>query len=147
MQLGSRGGEGVRARVYLRVCVCVVFREVVVVMGWGVVEKGWRGGGLARGCYEYDPRDIPLWAHVRFWGHLIASPPVALMCLLVRHSESSGLSAVILPLAVSSTVCLSVCLSGCLPYHTPLLMHLHYRKQAVRAREHLILFIITKPFP
>lgn len=30
----------VSARVCLRVCVCVVFREVVVVMGWGVVEKG-----------------------------------------------------------------------------------------------------------
>lgn len=60
--------------------------------------REWRGedgkGGLGgdgratyMGGYEYDPRVIPLWAHVRFWGHVIASQLVASTRPSVRHFE------------------------------------------------------------
>lgn len=65
------GGWGWWGRVYICVCVC---------LGGGA---GWH----ARGCCESDPRHIPSWPHVRFWGQLIPSLSVVLICLSVRHFE------------------------------------------------------------
>lgn len=60
MQHGTGGGEGVF--VCVRVCVSECAGR-----WWG---GGGGGGGTlhAQGYHEYDPRDMPLWARVRFWG-------------------------------------------------------------------------------
>ena len=111
--------------------------------GWGGDEGGWVGGNggvTHRAAMNMTPR------------YSIVGP-----CPVLRTFDSISVSGINVSLGstfwIIGAVCrhpatscqqhrLSICLSVRPSYRTPLLMHLHYRKQAVRAREHLILFFL-----
>lgn len=126
-QAAWRGDRIMRACVCAPLCVCVC----VCVMGW----KGWNW--VTHGAVmNMTPR------------YSIVGP-----CPVLRTSDSISVSGINVPLGSTFWVIGAVCrqpatscqqhrLSVCLSVLSHSSVHLHYRKQAVRAIEHLILFLL-----